>query len=399
MGDDRGLISPNSFESASARVRTKWSLAAPARALTKADDTGDSASVPNPLELGVDQERLQAARILIVDDEQQNLWVLSRILERAGYSAIQTTTDPRQVVQLVLEFNPDLILLDLHMPEVDGFTVLQKLGPVIPTGTYLPILMLTGDDRSEPKRQALAGGAKDFLLKPFDVIEVLLRIRNLLETRFLHLAVLEQNQDLERKVVARTQLLEESQIEVLERLASAAEFRDDDTGRHTQRVATGSAVLARALGLEEGTSGVIRRAAPLHDVGKIVIPDNVLLKPGGLTDEEFTIMKRHTTIGAKILSGGQTDLIQMAERIARSHHERWDGNGYPDGLTGETIPLEARLVAVADVFDALTHARPYRGAWPLEKVRNEIAKQSGRHFDPQVVRVFLSLASFEPLTD
>ena len=338
-------------------------------------------------------------RILIIDDESTNIEMLSRILARAGIRAVTTTSDPRQALTLFRDTNPDLVLLDLHMPGKDGLSVLEELRGAIPEGTYLPILMLTGDGRSEARQRALSGGARDFLTKPFEISEVVLRIRNLLETRGLHLRLESHNRDLESLVTARTRQLEDAQIEVLERLAGAAEVRDDDTGQHTQRVATTASVLASAARMEESSVGLIRRAAPLHDVGKIGIPDAILLKPGRLTDEEFEVMKRHTTIGARILAGGRSDLMQMAERIALNHHERWDGTGYPRGIAAETIPLEARVVAVADFFDALTHARPYRQAWPLAKVTQEIAALAGRHFDPHLARVFLSLESLGQFRD
>jgi putative two-component system response regulator len=184
-----------------------------------------------------------------------------------------------------------------------------------------------------------------------------------------------------------------AQIEILDRLAGAAEFRDDDTGQHTRRVAVLAAVLGRRLGSDDTLVDLIRRAAPLHDLGKIGIPDGVLLKPGKLTEHEFELMKTHTTIGARILSGGKSSLIRMAEEIAWSHHERWDGTGYPRGLAGEAIPLAARLVSVADVFDALTHDRPYRKAWPLSEVLVEIERGSRGRFDPRVAQAFLQLLS------
>ncbi len=331
------------------------------------------------------------ARILIVDDEQGNVDVLSRMLKAAGYQTVVGTTDSTRTVPLLHEFKPDLILLDLTMPEMDGFAVLDQLAPLIPRDMYLPILILTGDIRFEARQRALSDGAKDFLLKPFDMTEVLLRIKNLLETRFLYLLLQEQNQTLESRVAARTRELEEARVEVLQRLSDAAEYRDDDTGQHTKRVAAIAVAIGRKIGLPGDTLDLLRWSSPLHDVGKIGIPDGVLLKPGRLTDGEMEVMKSHTTIGARILMGGRSPLVQMAESIALNHHERWDGTGYPRQLAGEAIPLEARLVAVADVFDALTHARPYRAAWTVEATRAEILAGAGKHFDPEIANIFLNL--------
>lgn len=335
------------------------------------------------------------SRILIVDDEQGNVDVLSRMLKAAGYRSITSTTDSTQTVPLLHEFRPDLILLDLTMPVMDGFAVLEQLAPLIPSDVYLPILILTGDIRFEARQRALSSGAKDFLLKPFDMTEVLLRIKNLLETRSLYLLLQDQNQNLEVRVAARTRELEEARVEILQRLSDAAEYRDDDTGQHTKRVASIAVAIGRSMGMDHHTLELLRWSSPLHDVGKIGIPDNVLLKPGRLTDSEMEIMKSHTTIGARILMGGQSPLMQMAETIALSHHERWDGQGYPRRLAGDQIPLEARLVAVADVFDALTHARPYRGAWSVEATRAEIERGGGTHFDPDIARRFLHLSLSE----
>ena len=330
-------------------------------------------------------------RILIVDDEPANVGLLQRILERAGYRDIRGTVDSRETLLLVEQFRPDVVLLDLRMPCLDGFGVLDALQPYFSNGNYLPVLTLTGDANDEVKQAALSRGAKDFLAKPFNPVEVVLRIQNLLETRFVYQLLQDQNRNLEASVSERTRELEESQIEVLERLAGAAEFRDDDTARHTRRVGDVSAQLARAIGFDAGRVELIRRAAPLHDVGKIAIPDSILLKPGPLNPAEWEIMRSHTVIGARILSGGKTVLMQLAERIARSHHERWDGAGYPDGRAGDAIPIEARLVAVADFLDALTHDRPYRQAWPLPRVLEELETRSGSHFDPTIVDAAIAL--------
>jgi putative two-component system response regulator len=334
---------------------------------------------------------LHTAKVLIVDDNPVNVSLLKDNLERWGYFNSQTTTDAREVPALYVQFAPDIILLDLMMPHLDGFQVMEKLRPLIPQGDYLPILMLTADATPQVRKKALSAGAKDFLTKPFDAEELLLRVCNLLEARFYYLQVKNQNRILEVKVHERTQMLEQSQLETLERLARAAEFRDDDTGQHTYRVGHLSALLAEGLGLAEHRVEAIRRAAPLHDIGKIGIPDHILLKPGRLTPEEFDLIKTHTTIGAALLQESQSALARLAERIALTHHERWDGTGYPHRLKGEEIPIEGRIVAIVDVFDALTHERPYKKAWPVEAAIAEIKSQSGRQFDPAVVKAFLTL--------
>ncbi|HEY7237440.1 MAG TPA: HD domain-containing phosphohydrolase [Gemmatimonadaceae bacterium] len=331
------------------------------------------------------------ARILVIDDHEANIEALKRILRRAGFASVNSTTDPIAGVALVRSWTPDLILLDLHMPRLDGFGVLEAIRPQLTEGSYLPVLMLTGDSSEETKRRALAGGVKDFLTKPFDATEVLLRIENLLETRFLYTAVREDNQLLEQRVAERTRELEEAQVEILQRLAAAAEFRDDDTGQHTHRVGQLAALLAAEIGLTSVQVELIRRAAPLHDVGKIGIPDSILLKEGRLTKNERRIMQTHVTIGASMLAGGRSLLVQTAERIARSHHERWDGKGYPDGGVGDEIPVEARVVSVADFLDALTHDRPYRRAWSMERTVAAIVAERGGHFDPAVVDALLAI--------
>ncbi len=333
------------------------------------------------------------ARILIVDDEPGNVDVLRRLLERAGFHHLETTADPREAAAMYVRLRPDLILLDLHMPHMDGLAVMDSLNEIA-EASYLPILMLTGDISPEARREALSRGAKDFVSKPFDSDEVLLRIRTLLETRFLYLQIQSHNQMLEAKVRERTRELEAAQIEIIERLARAAEFRDDNTGQHTERVGQMAALIARQLGLPDSQVALIRRAAPLHDVGKIGVPDTILLKLGRLTDDEFAIVKTHTTIGARILSGSRFPILRLAEEIAFNHHERWDGDGYT-GIARDAIPLAGRIVAVADVFDALTQKRPYKSAWPVGEAVGEIDRQRGYQFDPALVDSFLRVIERE----
>ena len=329
------------------------------------------------------------ARILIVDDEINNVDMLRRVLEREGFLRIESTTDPREAASLYVQHRPDLILLDLHMPHLDGLDVMSQLNEIA-EASYLPILILSGDLTPEARRDALSRGAKDFVLKPFQQDELLLRIKTLLETRILYLQIQSQNQLLEAKVRERTRALEEAQIEIVARLAVAAEFRDDNTGQHTQRVGQMSALLATELGLPDSQVSLLRRAAELHDVGKIGVPDSILMKMGKLTPEEFAVVKTHTTIGARILSGGKFPLLRLAEEIAFTHHERWDGSGYA-GIRGADIALAGRIVAVADVFDALTQQRPYKPAWPVGEAIAEIERQRGRQFDPGVVDAFMAV--------
>ena len=340
----------------------------------------------------MDERVILGARILAVDDEEANLRLMRRILERAGYAHFHGTTDPSTVVSLFEEVRPDLVMLDLHMPRMDGMAVIEALRPALRTEGYLPVLMISGDLTPQARQHALAHGARDFLSKPYDPAEAVLRIRNLLETRFLHLEVQRHARELEDKVAERTRELEAAQVEVLERLAQAAEARDDETGEHTRRVGNLAARIAAAMGKDDAWVAMLRRAAPLHDVGKIGVPDGLLRKPGALTPDERERMRAHTTIGGRILARGHSPLMHMAERIAMGHHERWDGAGYPAGASGADIPLEARIVAVADFYDALTHDRPYRSAWTHEQAVEEIRRSVGTHFDPDVARTFLRMA-------
>jgi len=338
------------------------------------------------------------ARILIVDDEETNIRLLRSVLEPLGYRHFVCTTDSREVPAIVREVDPDLILLDIKMPHLDGHQVLEQLRSDAAADAYLPVLVLTSDGSRETMRRVLSNGAQDFLTKPLSPVEVRLRVRNLLETRALHRSLQEHNGLLERRVrertadlLQRTEELDEARLEILERLGRAAEFRDDATGQHTGRVARHAALAAELIGLEERDVELIRRAAPLHDIGKIGIPDGVLLKQGKLTPAEFEIMKAHTTIGAEILAGSAVPVLEIGREIASSHHEWWDGSGYPSGIAHEAIPISGRVVAVADVFDALTHARPYKSAWAPTAAIAEIERGSAVHFDPDVVRAFKQL--------
>jgi putative two-component system response regulator len=272
---------------------------------------------------------------------------------------------------------------------------LNEVRAWIASAHELPILVLTGDQRLDSRYDALRGGASDFVCKPFDQIELTLRINNLLELHFLHREVREENRRLEERVQERTEALTRAQSQFLERLAAAAELRDDLTGQHTARVGTMSALIAEALGLPPEEVRTIRQSAPLHDVGKLAVPEMILRKPARLTADEFEVMKTHTVYGPRLLGGdseGNLPLLKVAEEIAATHHEKWDGSGYPAGLAGDRIPLTGRIVAVADVYDAFTHQRPYKPAWPTAEALTNIQAAAGAHFDPLVVDAFMEVS-------
>lgn len=330
-------------------------------------------------------------RLLVIDDEPLGVKLIHRVLSTARYENIVSTTDASHAISLARLLVPDLILLDLHMPGFDGFDVLEGLRTVLPRDAFVPVLVLTGDLIPETRRRALAAGATDFLTKPFDNSELVLRIHNMLQTRLLHLSLVEQKSELQAALLRRDCELEEARLELLERLALAAELRDTETGRHMRGVGDLSRTLALRVGLDEGTARMIGRAAPLHDIGKIGVPDGTLFKGGPLSPSELDVMRAHTIVGARLLSGCKSLVMQTAALIARHHHERWDGTGYPDQLGTGQIPLPARIVAVADVFDALVNDRPYRKAWTEESAIQLILAGSGTHFDPAVVEAFGSL--------
>ena len=336
------------------------------------------------------------AKIMLVDDESINLLLLERILRRAGYENLCSVEDPREALNTFRTFSPDLVVTDLHMPHLSGIEFIECLGALVPKDVYLPIVMLTADLNPDLERQALLSGARDFLNKPFKANQIILRVQNLLQTRALHEALRRQNSLLETRVRERTAELEAAHLEGLERLALAADYRDHDTGLHTQRVGRLSARIARKLGVPERDAVILERAAPLHDVGKIGIPDSILLKPGRLDEAEFGVMKRHVSVGAALLSNGRSELIRMAACVALTHHERWDGTGYPNGLSENLIPLVGQIVAVADVFDTLVNKRPYKEAWPVELAVAEVQAKSGAWFNPKVVAAFLRVLAETP---
>ena len=285
------------------------------------------------------------SRILIVDDDTSVHRALMRLLSRAGFNNVKATDEPESVLDLFESFKPDLLILDLNMPEMDGFAVLSQLREKsLDLLIQVPVLVLTGEGGRDNKRHALELGARDFLTKPCDPVELQIRVHGYLEIRHLHRKLESHNQELEQRVRERTREVEESRHEVIQRLMAAAEYRDDDTGEHILRMSQYSELIALQYGLDERTADLILWASPMHDIGKIGIPDSVLLKPGKLTPEEWTLMKTHCEIGADLLSGSNSETLQLAEVIALTHHEKWDGSGYPKGLRGEDIgdPLRPR---------------------------------------------------------
>ncbi len=330
----------------------------------------------------------QPVRILAIDDEPANLKLLQKILATQGYSDVELVQDPRLAMQAYQQARTDLILLDLNMPYLDGFAVLEQFttlnDPLLP-----PILVLTAQTGRDYLIKALASGARDYVTKPFERTELLMRVRNLLDAHLAHRFLHDQNALLESMVADRTEELRYTRLQVVQRLGRAAEYRDNETGLHTIRMSKYSALLARSMGWSETEAELLLHASPLHDLGKIGIPDSILLKPGKLDPDEWTIMQTHVTIGGEILGDADSDLLKLAANIAMAHHEKWDGSGYPNGLAGQAIPQSARIVALADVFDALTTERPYKKAWPIEQAVSFIQEQTGKHFDPEVVEHFL----------
>jgi putative two-component system response regulator len=339
-------------------------------------------------ELFGEPERLRllslAAHIVVIDDEPENIELLKRMLGKSGFQTVTGLTDPRDLEALLVSSPPDLVITDLHMPERDGFWVLNLLTPLI-NQERLPVLMMTGDGSRKATQNAFTLGAKDFVTKPFDLVEVLLRVRNLLESRIMFQDLRQQNRALLESAIGSNRELESTRIEMIERLALAAEYRDDQTSEHNLRVGELSAQLALELGFTAEEAGLLRRAAALHDIGKIGIPDALLRKAGPLTDSELRVMCTHASIGARILGGSHSPLLQLAETIAVSHHEKFDGSGYPKGLSGHDIPIAGRIVAVADAFDAITNDRPYRQGRSAEVALELLCNESAHHYEPRLL--------------
>jgi putative two-component system response regulator len=327
-----------------------------------------------------------------VDDEPRNTKLLEAILSREGYR-VECAGNGQDALRAVVELRPDLVLLDVMMPDTDGFQVAAQIKSNSDTRN-IPIIMVTSLDDRASKLRALDSGAEEFLTKPVDRAELIVRTRNLL--RLKELADLHANyaRVLEERVVERSLRLTNSYRDTIAALNRAASYRDEETGAHVQRISHYCVELGQALGMDSAFCECIYYASPMHDIGKIAIPDRVLLKPGPLTPDEWEIMKTHATLGFKMLDGVDSPYIEMGRDIALRHHERWDGRGYPDGLSGEAIPLSARVMAIADVYDALRSRRPYKEAYGHDDAVRIIMHGDGRtspkHFDPRVLSAFVS---------
>ena len=368
--------------------------------------TADSAPLPQS-----GAADAKASRIMIVDDEAVNIKVIQKYLNQAGYTQIRGITDPTFVLTGIEIDQPDVVLLDIMMPRVSGLELLSSIRANSATA-HLPVIILTASCDRETKLAVLERGATDFLAKPVDPFELGPRVRNALMVKKYHDSLRTYAQTLEDAVRRRTAELEASRKDVIYCLARAAEMRDDDTGHHVLRVGKYAAVIGRAMGLDEYQVEMLEQAAQLHDIGKIGIPDEILLRPGKLDPEQYERMqkhvglgkkiieplshaeweklKHHVEIGQKVLETSRSPLLRMAAQIALTHHERWNGKGYPLGLEKEDIPLEGRITAVADVFDALSSRRPYKPPFPIAKCFEIIEEERGEHFDPAIVDVFLS---------
>jgi two-component system response regulator RpfG len=328
------------------------------------------------------------ARILIIDDQSTSRQVLEELLSSLDKEIVtESFADPLTALAWARTNPPDLVLTDYKMPHMNGVEFTRRLRAL-----YLdvPLVMVTSMEDREIRYQALAAGATDFLTKPVDHIECRARCHNLLTLRRQQLIIQDRARWLEDKVSQATGEIRIREQETLLRLAKAGEYRDEETGCHVLRMARFSSLIAERLGLSDEERHVIETAAPMHDIGKIGTPDNILLKPGKLDAEELVIMRTHAYIGYEILKDSPSKYLQMGAVIARGHHEKFDGSGYPDNLAGEAIPLPARIVAVADVFDALTSERPYKRAWPIQDALQYLQTEQGRHFDPVCVQAFLS---------
>lgn len=334
--------------------------------------------------------------ILIVDDQPQNIELLEAYLVPNDYEIV-TAANGEAALGKLSGNQIDLILLDIMMPGMDGFEVIRRIRQDT-AHRLLPIILVTSLHEKEDRVKGIEAGCDDFITKPVDKMELLARVRSLLKVKAYNDLMINYRKELESEVTKRTDELKQAlekikaaSLETIYRLSMASEYKDVDTGTHIKRMSRYSAAVARRMGLDEETIETILYAAPMHDLGKIGIPDRILLKPGMLDPAEWEMMKQHSVIGAKILKGSDAEFIRLAEIIAQSHHEKWDGSGYPDGLKGIEIPIAGRITAIADVFDALTSKRPYKEALSVETSLAIIREGRGRHFDPDVVDAFFAI--------
>ncbi|RJG47622.1 response regulator [Motilimonas pumila] len=324
---------------------------------------------------------MDKSTILVVDDTAQNIDVLSGILKKKY--KVKAALSGEKALKIAQTSPPDMILLDIMMPNMDGYEVCRKLKQD-PLTASIPVIFVTAKNETDDESKGLALGAVDFMSKPVRPAIVEARVAT-------HLALYDQNKHLENTVKRRTEELEQTQFEIIKRLGRAAEYKDNETGLHVIRMSHYAKLIAEQLALDPTWVDLVFKASPMHDIGKIGIPDSILQKPGKLTEEEWHTMRKHTHFGATILGEHSSALMRLASEIALSHHEKWDGSGYPYGLAGTDIPLSGRVVAVADVFDALTSVRPYKEAWPMERAIAFINENSGSHFDPEIVTAFIAV--------
>ena len=334
--------------------------------------------------------------VLVVDDEERNLSLMEAMLIPLGYN-ILLARDGEDALEKAKELHPDVILLDVMMPKMDGFEVARRLKEQEETA-IIPIVMVTALTEVEARVKALNVGADDFLTKPVEKTELRARVQSLLKVKAYNDHMLSYQKELESEVAKRTEQLKQAfekikstSLETFILLSRAAEYRDEDTGAHIQRMGRYAEAVARQMGLDAGIVEAILYATPMHDVGKIGIPDRILLKRGKLDPDEWEIMMQHAAIGAGILERSDAEFIKLARVIALTHHEKWNGSGYPGGLKGADIPLAGRITAIADVFDALTSKRPYKEPFSLDKSFSIIKEERGKHFDPDVADAFLEI--------
>lgn len=327
--------------------------------------------------------------VLVVDDAQINLTLFSALLRKMDDVTPIEFLNPGQALAWCDDHDPDLVLLDYMMPDIDGIEFLKKFRS-LKGKENIPVIMVTAVTEKDVRHQGLEASANDFLNKPVDKIEFQARVKNMLALRRAQLQLQNRAEWLAEEVRKATQALVASEHTLIFRLSKAAEFRDPETGAHILRMSNYSKLIAKNLGLPETEQDLLLTAAPMHDIGKIGIPDQILLKPGRLDEQELNIMRKHAEYGAALLQNSTTLLTQTAEIVAASHHEKYDGSGYPKGLKGDDIPLYGRIVAVADVFDALTSVRPYKKAWSIAEAKQYVIDQSGTHFDPKCVAAFLA---------